>query len=162
MENMESITYEGLLNKMLFDKRNMLILGCAGSGKTYLVKSMIQKLARQGSECSVLLCAPSGIAALNINGCTIQSLFSIRPYTYDINSTFIGNIRRIKQIQNAKILLIDEISMLRCEILDIVDTKLRILTGEINKPFGGLRIIFIGDLFQMEPVIEEKEYEFMN
>ncbi|GHU30265.1 hypothetical protein FACS1894172_03180 [Spirochaetia bacterium] len=159
---METVTYTELLDKMLYDKRNILLLGSAGSGKTRLVKSMIQELERQGKGDSILLCAPSGIAALNINGCTIQSLFSIQPYTYDIHPVFIENIRKVEQIKNAKILLIDEISMLRCEILDIVDAKLRIITGEINKPFGGLRLIFIGDLFQMEPVVQEREYEFMN
>ncbi|GHV41259.1 hypothetical protein AGMMS49546_16790 [Spirochaetia bacterium] len=161
MENMESTTYKELLNKMIHGTKNMLILGCAGSGKTFLVKSMMQELERQSKEGSILLCAPSGIASLNINGCTIQSLFNIKPYTYDIYPTCIGKIRKIKQIRNARILLIDEISMLRCEILDIADSKLKILTEEFDKPFGGLRLICIGDLFQMEPVVQEKEYEFM-
>jgi hypothetical protein len=159
-QEMEAIDYEGLKKTMITTGRNLLVLGVAGSGKSHLIKSFAEHCRDSGGQDDLLLCAPTGIAALNIGGNTIQSTFGIRPYTYDFNPCQMGNIRNIDKVIAAKILLVDEISMLRCEILDIVDRKLRFIRRS-PLPFGGLRLIFIGDLFQLEPVVEEKEYEFM-
>jgi ATP-dependent exoDNAse (exonuclease V) alpha subunit len=157
---METIDYEELKEAMITTKRNMLVLGVAGSGKSHLIKNLSQHYRDSGSYDDLLLCGPTGIASLNIGGNTIQSTFGIKPYTYNIYNSQCLNIRNIEKPRLAKILLVDEISMLRCEILDIVDRKLRIIRNN-NFPFGGLRLIFTGDLFQLEPVIEKKEFEFM-
>jgi ATP-dependent exoDNAse (exonuclease V) alpha subunit len=144
--------YEYLLTVMNNTERNLLIIGPAGCGKSYLIKQLISSLE------DIIAVAPSGIAALNIGGSTIQSYFGIKPYTYTVNKKLItiNNQSKIEKILRCKILLIDEISMLRCEILDIVDYILR----RIRKnplPFGGMKLIFLGDPYQMEPVTEDRE-----
>jgi hypothetical protein len=141
--------YNYLLGEINRLERNQLIIGPAGCGKSHLIKQM------QSMRDDIIAVAPSGIAALNIGGSTIQSYFGITPYTYTTNKKTIriNNRQKIEDILRCKILLIDEISMIRCEILDIVDCKLR----HIRKnplPFGGLKLLFIGDPFQMEPVVQ--------
>jgi ATP-dependent exoDNAse (exonuclease V) alpha subunit len=150
-------SYEELLNYLINTIRNVLILGPAGCGKTEIIKRLKKK------EINIIFVAPSGIASENINGRTIQSFFGIMPYTYtaDNNSIISINSNKIIDIKNAQILLIDEISMLRLEILDIVDFKLRHIRNS-NLPFGGLRLIFFGDIFQIEPVTQYFEESFLS
>jgi hypothetical protein len=144
--------YNFLLNEINRLDRNQLIIGPAGCGKSHLVKQM------RSTRDDIIFVAPSGIAALNIGGSTIQSYFGITPYTYTVNEKTIriNNRRKIEEILRSKILLIDEISMIRCEILDIVDHKLRYIRKN-PLPFGGLKLLFIGDPFQMEPVVQDCE-----
>jgi hypothetical protein len=97
------------------------------------------------------LTAPTGIAARNINGRTLNSLFAINPYSYDkwrINT----NVEELQNIRCANILVIDEVSMNRLDLMDKVDERLRLIRGN-DRPFGGIRVIFFGDLMQLEPVV---------
>ena len=144
------------INKRLLDSindrnKNTLILGKAGCGKSELIKS----LASMRDD--IILTAPSGIAAQNIGGRTIQSFFYIKPNTYSFDNNCLHFAEeKIEMINNSNILLIDEISMIRCEILDIVDQKLKIIRNN-PKPFGGMKLLFLGDMCQMEPVVQETE-----
>jgi hypothetical protein len=139
----------GEINRL---EKNQLIIGPAGCGKSHLIKQI------RSMRDDIITVAPSGIAALNIGGFTIQSYFGITPYTYTTNEKTIriNNRRKIEDILRCQILLIDEISMVRCEILDIVDYKLRYIRKN-SLPFGGLKLLFIGDPFQMEPVVQNFE-----
>jgi hypothetical protein len=141
--------YEYLLAEINRMDRNQLITGPAGCGKSHLIKQI--KSARD----DIIIVAPSGIAALNIEGFTIQSYFGISPHTYAVDEKTIrlNGAQKIENILRSKILLIDEISMLRCEILDIVDHKLRCIRKN-PLPFGGLKLLFLGDPCQMEPVVQ--------
>jgi hypothetical protein len=129
--------------------RNQLLIGPAGCGKSHLIKQI------KSMRDDIITVAPSGIAALNIGGSTIQSYFGITPCTYTVSekAVRINNKGKIKDILCCKILLIDEISMVRCEILDIVDHKLRCIRKN-PLPFGGLKLLFLGDPYQMEPVVQ--------
>jgi ATP-dependent exoDNAse (exonuclease V) alpha subunit len=145
------ISYDELKNIIVSKSQNMMILGPAGSGKTAIIKH-IQTILD-----NVLYVAPSGIASLNISGKTIQSAFCIKPNEYYFNGNLnIYNDEMINEIRNAKTLVIDEISMVRLEVLDIVDSKLRVIK-EKDVPFGGLRLMFLGDTQQLGPVVKDED-----
>jgi GTPase SAR1 family protein len=151
---MNTINYDKLLQTMIYTERDLLILGAGGTGKTTLIKKLVDYYRNIGKSDELLLCAPTGIAAINIGGITIQRLFGILPYTYFCEYHGL-RCHNIEAIQKAKVLVIDEISMLRLEILDIVDRKLRMIKGNMKQPFGGIRLILLGDLFQLPPVIQK-------
>jgi hypothetical protein len=119
-----AMTYDKLDIAFTENDNNILVLGTGGSGKT----AMIKKLSLRRDD--TILVAPSGKAAQNINGSTIQSFFGIKYYTYRFNHTELNIPKeRIDNIRKAAILLIDEVSMLRCEILDIVNKNFNISGG---------------------------------
>ncbi len=125
----------------------IFLTGGAGTGKS----TFIQWLCREYRG-EVLLGAPTAMAAINVGGRTLHSLFQLPPAWVmkdDIKST------KKREIKKAKLLIIDEISMVTANLLDGVSAYLRLNRG-IDKPFGGLTIVMVGDLFQLPPVIDEK------
>jgi hypothetical protein len=121
----------------------------AGYGKSELINKM--QLTSEG-QMGVLYCAPSGIAAHNIKGFTLHSAFGMMPH-YQLRKAPI-NLSYYRQniLKTAHTLLIDEVSMLRIDIIDRIDAILqRVLRNP--RPFGGLRVIFVGDLFQLGVVV---------
>jgi hypothetical protein len=142
------MTYEDLFDKMCNGKENMFIHAGAGNGKSFLVNKM------QDVVDNILYAAPTGLAAYNINGSTIHSLFNLPPNLIpspfdSLNHNIDSDKRCI--LNTADTLLIDEISMLRCDIFDKVNTILKIIRN-CNEPFGGMRLIIVGDLFQLCPI----------
>jgi hypothetical protein len=134
--------------------RNSLVTGPPGCGKSFIIKELCSK------RDDIIPLAPSGIASKNINGKTIQSFFHISPDTYEINPKVKKyDLKTINRIRASNILLIDEISMLRCEIIDIADKITRYIRNN-NLPFGGMKLLFFGDFYQMEPVV--KDYDKIN
>jgi len=151
--------------------RSIFLTGKAGTGKTTLLKEII---ATTHKNCVVV--APTGIAALNAGGVTIHSLFQL-PFAGFIpndstprffeNSRFETkatlrrhfNMSALKKsvIQNMELLVIDEVSMLRCDLMDAMDFMLQVVRRK-NQPFGGVQILFIGDLLQLPPIIKEEEW----
>jgi hypothetical protein len=146
---MKNINYDQLLDELVNGARNILILGAAGHGKSHLIK----KLCKLRSD--ILVTAPTGIAAMNIDGVTIDSLFGIVPYTSVKRN--ISGFKKSK-IAMANILLIDEISMVKSITLDEVNDSLKAIRDNMQ-PFGGLRLILIGDLMQLEPVVPVYEID---
>jgi len=106
-----------------------------------------------------LLATPTGISARNIDGKTIQSLFNIRPHAYKANDS-LDNIKNLNSLINASMLIIDEISMVRMELIDIVNEKLQLIKGN-RLPFGGIKLVFVGDLMQLEPVLPKNEIPYL-
>lgn len=135
----------------------LFITGKGGSGKTTFLKRIIPALK------NAVVVAPTGIAAVNAGGQTIHSFFRIgmQPYIPEIrkgafmdNCEYKFNRGSEKILQNIKYLIIDEISMVRPDLLDNVADILRHARGD-KDPFGGVKLIMVGDLFQLPPVIKE-------
>ncbi len=132
---------------------NVFVTGRAGTGKSTLLN-----IFRNSSRKKIVVLAPTGIAALNVKGQTLHSFFGFPPKM--INPSDIHKRRNARVYQKVEIIVIDEISMVRADMLDNIDIFLR-KNREINEPFGGVRMIFFGDLFQLPPVVAspmEKEY----
>ncbi|MGV3763144.1 helix-turn-helix domain-containing protein [Parapedobacter sp.] len=154
--------------------RNIFLTGKAGTGKTTFLKYI-----RQHSYKKMAVAAPTGVAAMNAGGTTLHSLFwlpfglYIEDYelAWNDDDSHIYNRRRLfgkvkltKQrralLQEIELLVIDEVSMLRADTLDAIDTILKSVRRDA-RPFGGTQLLFIGDLFQLPPVVKEREREIM-
>lgn len=143
---------------------NLFLTGKAGTGKTTFLK----ELKAQSPKRMVVL-APTGIAAINAGGVTIHSFFQLPLSPYVPGATFgTGQSKRYsfgKQkrniIRTMDLLVIDEVSMVRVDLLDAVDSVMR-RYREHNKPFGGVQLLLIGDLQQLAPVIKDDEWAMLN
>ena len=131
---------------------NLLILGKAGVGKSTLIKIVKKHF---GKKC-VILC-PTGIAAQNVNGLTIHSFFnlpivdSIEKKHIEKSSNILKSIDKFKRLQEIETIIIDEISMVNAMVFDAIDLILKTVY-QTTKPFGGKRVILIGDIFQLPPI----------
>lgn len=129
---------------------NVFITGEAGTGKSCFLRLLCKKLKENHKHYVVL--APTGVAALNVSGCTIHSFFKfsihgIRPHLIENKKDLFKNLNAV---------IIDEVSMLRADLLDYIDEALQINKNS-NLPFGGCQMIFIGDLSQLPPVTMKQE-----
>jgi ATP-dependent DNA helicase PIF1 len=142
------------LDMMENSGQSLFITGRAGTGKSTLLS-----LFRNTSRKKVVVLAPTGIAALNVKGQTIHSFFAFPPKV--IQKDDIKRYRtRKKKFKAIDVIVIDEVSMVRADLLDGIDMFLR-LNRENPSPFGGVQMIFFGDLFQLPPVVSrtaEKQY----
>jgi len=142
------------LDLMEHSKEHIFISGRAGTGKSTLLRLFMRTTKK-----NVVVLAPTGVAALNVGGQTIHSFF--RFPTGIIQNSQLKKNRQRKVFQNLEILVIDEISMVRADLLDNIDYSLR-LNRESPLPFGGVRMIFIGDMYQIPPVITKGfEYNYI-
>lgn len=136
---------------------SFLVTGKAGTGKSTLLRYFVKHSKK---NCVVL--APTGIAAINAGGQTIHSLFMFpfRPMLQGDEEivTFPKNSKRGKIMAKAEVFIIDEISMVRADLLDAIDQSLRKNTG-IMKPFGGKQVLMFGDPYQLEPVVGKSALE---
>lgn len=134
---------------------NIFITGKAGTGKSTLLN-----LFRGSTTKKIVVLAPTGVAAINIKGETIHSFFGFKP---DITLSKVKkkDIKDDKNIyKKLDMIVIDEISMVRADLLDCVDKFLRLYGPHKNKPFGAIQMVFIGDLYQLPPVVTSDEKEF--
>ena len=126
---------------------NLFITGKAGTGKSTLLEHIVERLE------DVVVLAPTGIAAINVGGETIHSFFRLKPgHELDEAIHLKLNKNRLDKYRSLKTILIDEISMLRADILDAIDVFLKRARNS-NEYFGGVRVIFFGDLYQLPPVV---------
>ncbi len=131
------------------DQQHLLVMGRAGTGKSTLLR-----LFRNTTRDRAVFLAPTGIAALNIKGQTIHSFFGLPPRL--ITPSEVLNRRKKSIYQKMDILIIDEISMVRADILDGIDLLLRNQRGN-PLPFGGVKVAMFGDIFQIPPVVSSPE-----
>lgn len=157
--------------------QNIFLTGKAGTGKTTFLKYIKENCAKQ-----IAVIAPTGVAAINAGGTTIHSFFQlpfspfvpghinksgINSSTETINKhSLIGRIKmtneRRKILQSLDLLIIDEISMVRCDMLDAIDTVLRHFRSRHNEAFGGVQLLLIGDMFQLPPVVKDDEWNILS
>ena len=138
--------------------KSIFITGRAGTGKSTLLTYLREEVLKD----NFVVVAPTGVAAINVGGSTIHKFFGFLP---DITFQHIDSTeyhpRSQKIMKNLKTLIIDEISMVRADLLDCVDKALRKYGPKPTKPFGGVQVIFVGDLFQLSPIVAESEKEFL-
>lgn len=142
--------FRAILDQLEKTKENLFITGRAGTGKSTLLQ-----LFRNTTRKRTVVLAPTGIAALNVRGQTIHSFFGFPPKM--INKSDISKRRNHRLYKKVEVIIIDEISMVRADMLDNIDYFLRV-NRDINLPFGGVQMIFFGDLFQLPPVVAS-QYE---
>ncbi len=137
--------------------KNIFITGKAGTGKSTLLR-----IIRDNLKENYVVLAPTGVAAVNIGGQTIHSFFGFRP---DITIEKVLKKKHPKNpdvYENLEIMIIDEISMVRADLLDCVNTFLTLHGPEKGRPFGGVQLVFIGDLYQLPPIVTYKEKEIFS
>jgi DNA polymerase III delta prime subunit len=153
--------------------KNIFLTGKAGTGKTTFLKSLANSLLK-----NYVIAAPTGIAAINAGGVTLHSLLllPLSAYIPDSNYIFSENLnintpktivhhvkfnkQKLKLIRELELLVIDEASMLRADVLDMADAVLRIARRS-KQPFGGIQLLFIGDLLQLPPVVKNDEWNIL-
>jgi hypothetical protein len=134
--------------------RHVFVTGRAGTGKSTLLGWFRQNTAKKA-----VVLAPTGVAAINVGGQTIHSFFGFKP---DVTPS---SIRRSKKndkknlFRSLTTIIIDEVSMVRADLLDCVDHFLRLNGPDDKAAFGGVQMIFIGDLYQLPPVVTSREKE---
>lgn len=135
------------------------LTGKAGTGKSTFLRYIVETISKK-----IVVVAPTGIAAVNVGGVTIHSFFQfplrpLLPNDEDVK-VFWKDSEKRKIISEMDTLIIDEVSMVRADLVDGIDYSLRINGGNPNIPFGGKQVIFIGDIFQLEPVTTRNSGEF--
>jgi PIF1-like helicase/Helix-turn-helix domain len=156
---------------ILNTNRNIFLTGKAGTGKTTFLKNILKKITK-----NYAVLAPTGVAAINAGGMTIHSFFQLPLNAFvptneyvDINVAnnkqnitrhFRHNYEKLKIIRELDLLIIDEISMVRSDLLDLIDFSLRYVRKNYL-PFGGVQVLMIGDMYQLSPVIREHEWQIL-
>lgn len=163
----DNIQFQNALNLVQFTSSSLFLTGKAGTGKSTFLRYVCKNTKKK-----YVVLAPTGIAAINAGGSTIHSFFKLpfHPFVPD-DPRFIGgrmrdtlkyNKEHCKLIKEVELIIIDEISMVRADIIDFIDRILRHYSGNTRTPFGGKQMIFVGDVFQLEPVVTRDEKEILN
>lgn len=149
--------FEQALNLMHDSNQHLFITGRAGTGKSTLLKHFVQNTQKK-----VVVLAPTGIAAIQVRGQTIHSFCGFPPHP--VNLDHIRKRKKDTLYKELDTIIIDEISMVRADLLDGIDHFMRINGKNRSQPFGGCQMIFIGDLYQLPPVlssdIEKQLFQF--
>lgn len=143
---------------------NLFLTGKAGTGKTTFLKKL-----RENSRKNILVLAPTGIAAINASGATIHSFFQFPLSPFVPGQGFVSSDHRFLRfskskrslLQSVSLLVIDEVSMVRPDIIDAIDDSLRKIRRS-SRPFGGVQLLLIGDLRQLPPVLKEEEWNLLS
>lgn len=144
---------------------NIFLTGKAGTGKTTFLKYLKENCSK-----NIVVAAPTGVAAINAGGVTLHSLFQLpfHPFlpTKQSKEELLAKTRfnknRQQLLRKIELLVIDEISMVRCDVLDAIDSILKSVRRKYDLPFGGVQLLFIGDLYQLPPVAQRIEWEILH
>ncbi len=149
---------------ILYSNRSIYLTGKAGTGKSTFLRYIAQNTTK-----NYIIVAPTGIAAINAGGMTINSFFQLPfiPFVWELfdeaQRQGFYNFSKEKReiIQKADLIIIDEISMVRADVIDAIDYRLRNFGGKKHLPFGGKQILFVGDTFQLEPIARSNEWQIL-
>ncbi|MBO4850265.1 MAG: AAA family ATPase [Prevotella sp.] len=154
--------FDKALQIVKYTNHSLFLTGKAGTGKSTFLRHICATTKKKH-----IVLAPTGIAAINVGGSTLHSFFKIPFHPLLPNDSRFSerNIRdtlkytglKRKIIRDVELIIIDEISMVRADIIDFVDKVLRIYTRNRHTPFGGKQMMFVGDIFQLEPVVREED-----
>jgi len=166
--------FDKILSFIDYTNQNIFLTGKAGTGKTTLLKRI-----KEESSKKIVIVAPTGVAAMNAKGTTINSFFQLPTGSFFPGDISLENLqagiisiqsmvsdlsysREKKNLLNElELLVIDEVSMVRCDLLDVIDAILRSVRKN-NAPFGGIQLLLIGDLYQLPPVTKREEWAFLS
>ena len=168
MENNSNDSFALASRLINHSNKNIFLTGKAGTGKTTFLKYI-----QENTHKKTVVVAPTGIAAINAGGVTIHSFFQLpfgsfvpdknqnhtrftTPATLFKNLHIAGVKRKI--MLDLELLIIDEVSMCRADILDEIDLVLRFIRRKSTVPFGGVQVLFIGDLLQLPPIVKDEEW----
>ncbi len=154
----KNVEMQQALQLIQFTRQSLFLTGKAGTGKSTFLRYIAATTKKK-----YIILAPTGIAAINAGGSTLHSFFKLSFYPLvptdirytprHIRQTLKYNKEKIKIIRELELLIIDEISMVRADMLDFIDKVLRIYSGNMREPFGGKQLLMVGDVYQLEPVV---------
>lgn len=160
--DLDNQEFQQALQIIQFTHNSLFLTGKAGTGKS----TFLHYIASTTKKKHIIL-APTGIASINAGGATLHSFFKIpfhplipndvRYSARNIRGTLKYNSEKCKLLREVELIIIDEISMVRADIIDFIDKVLRIYNRNMREPFGGKQILFVGDIYQLEPVIKEED-----
>lgn len=150
-----------------YTRNSLFLTGKAGTGKS----TLLRYIASTTKKKHVIL-APTGIAAINAGGVTLHSFFKLpfhpllpndtRYSVRNIRNTLRYNGEKIKMLRELELIIIDEISMVRADVIDFIDKVLRVYCRNMREPFGGKQMLFVGDIYQLEPVLKEEDRQLLH
>jgi len=156
--DLDNPEFQHVWNLIRHTHRSVFLTGKAGTGKSTFLRYICAHTKKR-----YVVLAPTGVAAVNVGGQTLHSFFKIpfKPLLPDdpdfserrIKKTLRYSSDKVKLIRNLDLIIIDEISMVRADVIDFVDRVLRFYCGNRREPFGGKQLLFVGDIFQLEPVV---------
>lgn len=161
--------FQDALQLITRTRQSVFLTGKAGTGKSTFLKYICKHTRKK-----YVVLAPTGIAAINARGVTLHSFFKLpfRPMLPDdpdlslqrgrIFEVFKYRREHRKLLKEVELIIIDEISMVRADIIDCVDRLLRVFSGNMRLPFGGKQLLFVGDIFQLEPVVPSDQKEILS
>lgn len=161
--------FQDALNLVKYTRQSIFLTGKAGTGKSTFLRYVCGETRKKH-----VVLAPTGIAAINAGGSTLHSFFKLpfHPLLPDdpnlslqkgrIHQFFKYSKAHRKLLQELELIIIDEISMVRADIIDTVDRILRIYSHNLREPFGGKQLLLVGDVFQLEPVVKADERDILN
>ena len=167
MIDLDNAELQNALQIIQFTRRSLFLTGKAGTGKS----TFLRYIAANTKKKHIVL-APTGIAAINAGGSTLHSFFKL-PFhpllpndsmysVRNIRNTLKYNSEKIKIIREVELIIIDEISMVRADIIDFIDKVLRVYCRNMREPFGGKQLLLVGDIYQLEPVVREDDRRLLN
>lgn len=158
--------WQSALQIVNFTRHSLFLTGKAGTGKSTFLRYVSEHTKKKH-----VILAPTGIAAINAGGQTIHSFFKLpfHPLLPNDSRYDARHIRKslkysgdtIKMLRELELIIIDEISMVRSDIIDFIDKVLRIYCHNMREPFGGKQLLLVGDIFQLQPVVKSDEWQLM-
>lgn len=165
--DLENKELQQALQIIQYTRRSLFLTGKAGTGKSTFLRYICANTKKKH-----IVLAPTGISAINAGGSTLHSFFKLpfhpllpndtRYSPRNIRNTLKYNSEKRKILREVELIVIDEISMVRADIIDFIDKVLRIYSRNMREPFGGKQLLLVGDIYQLEPVVKEEERKLLH